>query len=50
MITKGLKFICVKDDSVYEPGRKVSDEEFAKMTIKREIIYPDWNYIVSPGK
>ena len=46
--TKGLKIICVKDDSVYEIGIKVSDEDFEAIHIKKEKTCPDWNYIISP--
>jgi len=46
----GLKIICVKDDSVYEIGVKVSDEDFEKINIRNELICPAWNYIISPHK
>jgi hypothetical protein len=48
--TKGLKIICVKDDTVYEIGKKVSDEDFAAINIKTMKILPAWNYSISPGK
>jgi hypothetical protein len=43
--TSGLKALCVKDENTYEIGIKVSDDDFEKITIKRETICPDWNYI-----
>ena len=43
----GLKIICVRDDSTYELGKKVSDEEFATINIKNECTCPDWNYVIS---
>ena len=46
--TSGLKIICVKDDSVYNIGKKVNDEDFASVNIKYDKICPDWNYIISP--
>ena len=46
----GLKIICIKDDSVYKLGIKVSDEDYAAMNIKYESICPEWNYIISPHK
>jgi hypothetical protein len=48
--TKGLKIKCVKDDSVYEIGKKVSDEDYAAINIKYEKTCSDWNYIISPYK
>ena len=48
--TKGLKIICVKDNSVYNIGKKVSDEDFATIKIKYVRTCPDWNYIIYPKK
>ena len=48
--TTGLKVICKKDDNIYEIGKKVSDEEFNKINLKGEDIFPEWNYIISPNK
>lgn len=48
--TAGLKIICVKDDSTYELGIKVSDEDYAAINIKNESICPNWNYIISLHK
>jgi len=44
--TKGLKIKCVKDDSVYNIGKKVSDEDLAAINMKYEKTCPDWNYII----
>jgi hypothetical protein len=38
----------VKDDTVYEIGKKVSDEEFAAINIQTANILPAWNYIIAP--
>ncbi len=46
----GLKIICVKDDSIYQIGKKVSDEDFATINLKNEGTCPDWNYIIFPRK
>lgn len=46
----GLKIICVKDDSIYELGKKVSDDDFAAINIKNELTCPDWNYVIYPRK
>jgi len=48
--TTGLKVVCVRDESVYEIGIKVSDEDFEKINMKKETICPDWNYIISSTK
>ena len=48
--TTGLKIICVKDDSVYKIGIKVSDEDFASINIENEHTCPNWNYVISPSK
>jgi transposase len=48
--TTGLKIICVKDDTVYEIGIKVSDEDFAAINIKNVKSLPTWNYIIFPNK
>jgi transposase len=48
--TSGLKIVCVRDNSIYTLGVKVSDEDFATLNIKTEPICPDWNYIISPRK
>jgi transposase len=48
--TNGLKIICVKDDTAYEIGKKVSDEDFATINIKTMKMLPDWNYSISPIK
>ena len=48
--TTGLKIVCVKDETVYEIGIKVSDKDFAAINIKDETTLPTWNYIISPSK
>jgi hypothetical protein len=40
----------VKDDTVYEIGVKVSDENFAAINIKKVKSLPAWNYIISRNK
>ena len=47
--TTGLKIVCVKDDTVYKIGIKVSDEDFATINIKEAKILPTWNYVISPN-
>jgi hypothetical protein len=40
----------VKDGTVYEIGKKVSDKDFAAINIKVVKALPVWNYIISPAK
>jgi hypothetical protein len=46
--SKGLKVKCVKDDNIYEIGKKVSDADFAEINLKAELTLANWNYIISP--
>jgi transposase len=46
--TTGLKVQCVKDETKYDIGKKVSDDDFAKINIKRDVNFPSWNYVISP--
>jgi len=48
--TTGLKIICLKDETVYKIGIKVSDDDFATINIKKTEELPNWNYIISPNK
>jgi predicted house-cleaning noncanonical NTP pyrophosphatase (MazG superfamily) len=45
---KGLKITCVRDDGKYETGKKISDEDFAKVLIKPDETCPNWNYHILP--
>ncbi len=47
--TAGLKVKCVKDDTKYELGKKVSVDDFSKLNIKFDEHFPAWNYIISPS-
>lgn len=44
----GLEVRCELDNSTYEKGRKVTDEEMATLNIRRHKFHPDWNYTISP--
>jgi hypothetical protein len=46
----GLKVKCVRDETAYRIGIRVSDDDFEKINIKKETTCPDWNYIISPNK
>ena len=47
-ITKGLAVNAVLDETIYEKGIKVSDEEMESFSITREIFHGEWNYSISP--
>jgi transposase len=45
----GLKVYAELDTSKYEKGRKVSNEELAKVNIKQSRFHGEWNYIICPN-
>jgi transposase len=45
---KGLKVDCVIDNSLYESGRVISDDEFEAINIKQHTFHGEWNYTISP--
>jgi len=42
----GLKVICQRDDTVYELAKKISDEDFESINIKKIAPFGNWNYIL----
>ena len=44
----GLKIYTSIDKNHYETGRKISDEEFESINIKRSEFQPLWNYTIRP--
>jgi Rhodopirellula transposase DDE domain len=46
----GLEIHAWLDETHYEKGRKVSDEELAQCTIKRGAYHGEWNYEIHPRK
>ena len=46
----GLKVYAELDTSKYAKGRKVSDEELAKVKIKRARFHGEWNYVIRPSQ
>lgn len=46
--TTGLKVSCRLDRRRYPVGRKVSDEECAKINLLRDDFHGDWNYTIRP--
>ena len=47
--SEGLEVHCWIDDSNYETGRKVTDEEMKSVRIKRNALHGDWNYEIQPN-
>jgi len=48
--TKGLKVSCRLDRRRYPTGRKVSDEEWARINLHRDGFHGDWNYTIRPRR
>jgi len=46
--TTGLKVICVRDDTDYELAKKVSDENFAAISLVTIAPFESWNYRILP--
>ena len=46
----GLKICCELDESVYEKGIVVTDEEMKNLNITHDQFHGDWNYVISPKK
>jgi hypothetical protein len=46
----GLKVEAALDTNSYPKGIEVSDEEMAKLRIKRGEFHGDWNYTISPRR
>jgi len=46
---KGLKVTCRLDHRKYPVGRKVTDEEMARVNLKRERFHGEWNYTIHPA-
>jgi len=44
----GLKVYAELDATKYERGRKVPDEEFAKLNIRPSRFHGEWNYVIRP--
>jgi len=47
---KGLKIHAVLDNSIYQKGIKVSDEEFNSINMKAHDEHPIWNYTINKRK
>lgn len=44
----GLDVRCALDDSTYEKGRKVSDDEMEALNVRGHRFHPEWNYTILP--
>jgi hypothetical protein len=47
---KGLTVTCRLDRRTYPAGRKVSDEQMAKIHLTRQAFHGEWNYIIRPTR
>lgn len=45
----GLKVKCELDESEYEKGRKISDEEMATINLRPHRFHGEWNYTIEPA-
>jgi hypothetical protein len=45
----GLKVTAKLDESEYQTGIKISDEEFEKINLKQYKFHGEWNYIIRPN-
>ena len=45
----GLQVTCRLDRRKYPTGRKVTDEEFNRVNLKRNTFHGDWNYTIHPA-
>ena len=45
----GLKVKAILDETKYDKGIKVSDNELEKINIKYHEVHPQWNYTISPS-
>ena len=48
--TTGLKVSCRLDRRRYPVGRKISEEEWAKINLLRDAFHGDWNYTIRPRR
>ena len=46
---KGLTVTCRLDHRSYPVGRKITDQEFAQVNLKRDKFHGEWNYTIFPS-
>ncbi len=44
---KGLQVKAIADETVYETGLKVTDDELEQINISRDDFHGEWNYIIN---
>jgi len=47
--SKGLTVECVLDTNKYPTGKKITDDEYAKINITPEKFHGEWNYTIKPN-
>ena len=47
--TTGLTINALEDTNVYLKGRKITDQEFARINVKKMDFHGEWNYTISPS-
>ena len=47
--SSGLTVTCTLDRGTYPTGRKVSDEELARIHLERDAFHGEWNYRIRPS-
>ena len=46
----GLTMVAQLDERTSPPGRKISDEAFARINLERAPFHGEWNYIITPNR
>ena len=46
--TTGLRVKCELDETVYEKGKLITDEDLNKINMQRDEFHGEWNYTISP--
>ena len=46
---KGLKVKCEIDYNTYAKGIKITDDQLAKVNMKKDKFHGEWNYLISPN-
>jgi len=46
----GLRVKAALDEQEYEAGVKISNEDVARLSVKRHRTHPDWNYTIAPRR
>ncbi len=45
---KGLKLNASLDEAEYPIGKKISDQDFKKVNLKKDDFHGEWNYLILP--